>query len=1109
MAFLDNLTGRLRSLFRESPSSGTVSKKAREVHDIDKIGFMGPTAESAQVHDVAPKVENRASGPTADESVSRLRPDPLPTIDAVQTVERPILSLSDFTNMDEVQITNRMREAHNTFTSSYGVEPPESLTLSIATNPNIKDQGIRGLFGRGEAVTNVMREFGKAFAETTTGRVAGGAFDLLVADPFRRRQEAAKLTEKAKGRIPQEGLAEEVRGLFPGLEPAFSQEEQARLSPEEVQFVESVREEARLDFGSIGGPIGKGGKAAREVAGEVLPGVRSRARHFEDSISERIQALEGTEEFAEELIGRGGGRVITNKETLEKARSLGDLDEKVLIEWTAETPVNTVDIARANSTIDALDRNWLDAFRSGDEELLEAVDKTRTKALAGYNLATATPGRATQIQNSFIRSAQETIEDIKGTVDALDGPLTDKARKTINSKIDKLKPKAAKAPRAAQDRVVSFMKMVEEFATAAKLTSPLTHAKNIVGNTLTFGVRGVEKLATGQVDKIFGTKAGWKSGAAKFFEVMKDENAASFLKEGRNIGKIPGKLGRAIRTPFRFLSAADDFQKTILRDSELHGMAFREGRELGLKGDELADFVGKRVTKPTEAMSARADSIAREFTFQEDLGPFTEKIAQVFQDIPGGRLVVPFIQTPTNIVKFYARRSPWGLLSGKNRRALLGGPGVERREAMAKIATGTAASVGVWQFVQDKMVEGEMTGAAPDNPGERDVFFAQGKRPYSMKIGNKWISYQGVQPAGLYILQAVAFEEARAKADETGDSSLLNQAMDVFGAMVFTAAEGITELPFVDGVDSVLKGISDPDRFGARALQRIATGFIPTGLRDVAKGIDPVARKPETLEDAINAAIPGRSQLVPPRVDVLGREQTGEKTGIARGLVKIVSTQKTNKIFDEFNRLEFFPSLPDRKQRGADLSDEELESFAKISGTALEERLTTLFDSEGYRNAFETQQERMIQKAVTETREEGREAVFGERIPELREVAAIRDAIDTALETAAGVDDEGKPKDVSSFEKNRLRPVFRGLIRPRIEPLSEQDNESAAEGWEDFLDVFDERTEVLESLNNISPESDAFKPAEEAFQNAIKEIGEEHPDFLEQFNIITEALLLR
>src|SRR3546814_12677927 len=60
---------------------------------------------------------------------------------------------------------------------------------------------------------------------------------------------------------------------------------------------------------------------------------------------------------------------------------------------------------------------------------------------------------------------------------------------------------------------------------------------------------------------------------------------------------------------------------------------------------------------PTPAMIEAADKQAQYLTFQKPLGPGGRGIQQFANEVPGAKLVIPFVRTPINILKFAAERS--------------------------------------------------------------------------------------------------------------------------------------------------------------------------------------------------------------------------------------------------------------------------------------------------------------------------------------------------------------------------------------------------------------------------------------------------------------------
>ena len=104
----------------------------------------------------------------------------------------------------------------------------------------------------------------------------------------------------------------------------------------------------------------------------------------------------------------------------------------------------------------------------------------------------------------------------------------------------------------------SILDGLQTYSTAAKLTSPITHLNNTIGNMLNFAVRPVEKIGTaaaliGQGDPIaaqaqtkalFGTMMGYRSGLERMVRA-----AAPFPAPAR-LGKLEGRLGVLVDEDF-------------------------------------------------------------------------------------------------------------------------------------------------------------------------------------------------------------------------------------------------------------------------------------------------------------------------------------------------------------------------------------------------------------------------------------------------------------------------------------------------------------------------------------------------------------------------------
>jgi len=201
-----------------------------------------------------------------------------------------------------------------------------------------------------------------------------------------------------------------------------------------------------------------------------------------------------------------------------------------------------------------------------------------------------------------------------------------------------------------------------------------------------------------------------------------------------------------VRLPSRFLTAEDELFKGMARRMELTGLAIRQVRKEGLRGDEGRRRVAELVSNPTDEMWEQVMDYGRYVTFQRPLGPHASKIAAFTNDLPITKAVLPFIRTPTNLFKFAIERSPAAPILREWRKDFAAG-GAKRDLAVARATVGTAMGT-LFAYLAE---QGHITGSAPRDRNKRALMMADGWQPYSIKIGDKFYSYQRLDPFALTI----------------------------------------------------------------------------------------------------------------------------------------------------------------------------------------------------------------------------------------------------------------------------------------------------------------------------------------------------------------------
>src|SRR5205085_2089330 len=214
--------------------------------------------------------------------------------------------------------------------------------------------------------------------------------------------------------------------------------------------------------------------------------------------------------------------------------------------------------------------------------------------------------------------------------------------------------------------------------------------------------------------------------------------------------------------------------------------------------------------------------------------------------------LLPFIRTPANVVKEMARESPFAPLVGEWRDAIKAG-GVERDKALAEVAVGMA----LMSYVFIQAMSGRISGAGQPDAGKNRVQTAAGWQPYSIKVGNKWYSYDRIQPLGTIIGMA-------ADLAEVWDHTTEEEADKIPKMLSIAFANAVTKQTWLQGVTK-LAGAMDPNGSKERFMQGLAGMVVPAASAQTAQMMDPLARETDSMLDAIKSRIPGMRESLRPK----------------------------------------------------------------------------------------------------------------------------------------------------------------------------------------------------------------------------------------------------
>jgi hypothetical protein len=316
-------------------------------------------------------------------------------------------------------------------------------------------------------------------------------------------------------------------------------------------------------------------------------------------------------------------------------------------------------------------------------------------------------------------------------------------------------------------------------------------------------------------------------------------------------------------------------------------------RRLGLVDESSTDFEAlDALTRDfVEPNLASADEI----TFSTELGKNMQLLQKFVSGMPGAFIVAPFIRTPTNILKFsFSRLGAWEMLAldklkeklpviapeykARLERLRKGMPATEdaktsileqlnavkadgtpdhlkRAEIKGKLAFSAllngAMMVAVFNF------KDRINGQGPKDFKQRKIWEAAGNVPYSIKIGDKWISYGRLDPIatmiGMYADTADLMEDGKMHSIDD------NVLMKLASSMTLALTRNATNKSYLAGIDNFFKAIFDPESTTAgKYAGTVVGGFIPN-IFNQGQSItgDQQLEEARTFADVVLKRIPG------------------------------------------------------------------------------------------------------------------------------------------------------------------------------------------------------------------------------------------------------------
>lgn len=536
------------------------------------------------------------------------------------------------------------------------------------------------------------------------------------------------------------------------------------------------------------------------------------------------------------------------------------------------------------------------------------------------------------------------------------------------------------------------------------LSGPRTFEVNIIGNSLEVPWRLARDTIASTLrgnpremaPEISGMMAGFAKGRAKFLEVMSEGVTTERALAGdlpRSVSdRVKNPIGKAaagiLEQPGRMMQGMDEWASAMAHQMAMGRRAGVQATREGVKGKAWDARVAELLADPTLSMQKDAAAVAERMVYHGDMGTLGRALEQV-QKVPYlGGILLPFLRTVYHISARGIDRSPLGLAGTafdvargvygpRNLRSLgraLGGETAKELpkgvvplgERLGDNLIGTAAWTGFYM----KSMEGNISGAGPDDPEKRDMLRAQGWQPYSVKIGDHWVSYSNWGPVAISLASAAGAAEAQTFHKSGADiGSMITDGMR-------RTAQLATEQSYLSGIGAVWKGLSEPDRYGSQFVGQFMTSLIPYGsaLNTVGQATDTVMRTPardnfaDFVKQSTAARLPFLREGVPSSQDQLGRPIPNEASGFGAANPLRTSTIRSNVVLQELLANGADVGDPPKAFHSVPLTPAEQREMNTASGTYIEQAVRTLMRDPDYRNFGPEQKQQSLQRAIAAAR---------------------------------------------------------------------------------------------------------------------------------------------
>ena len=282
-------------------------------------------------------------------------------------------------------------------------------------------------------------------------------------------------------------------------------------------------------------------------------------------------------------------------------------------------------------------------------------------------------------------------------------------------------------------------------------------------------------------------------------------------------------------------------------------------------------------------------------------------------------------------------------------------------EFYAQQAMGAGFMLATYGMVQ----QGLVTGHYSSDPSTRASQIASGVPPMSIKMGDRWVSYDRIEPfstvMGLVVDSMNALKTGRMKGESPGVGSIFK-----------IVGQNFLDKTFTEGLGKAMLAMQEPDRYLESYLVSLTNPVVPAILNQIARMEDPIRREikdPDTANWILNnlkSRLPGLRETLPEQTNLLGQTQRMNVGSVLTGIqVTPLEREVSQAIFDN-PYLRMAPM--DRKVGGLELTTEQYADLTNRAGDQLNRVATMLAQNPGFLALSRPMQARLVQGIAEQVR---------------------------------------------------------------------------------------------------------------------------------------------